>query len=161
MGGAAFLGLSLISGSKLVALLAVVSHLSHWWFLSFVEKCVRSDICDDWLKHLYRFLLFRPHMQKLYGERLRKDGGLTKTLKTVAGKHARKLESRAGRHAPELKRAISEVKETMVRVEERVSEAMEEFLQSGECSPIVPGQVAMKLTTEPHRSSTSTERGGT
>jgi phosphatidylethanolamine N-methyltransferase len=161
MGGAAFLGLSLISGSKLVALLAVVSHLSHWWFLSFVEKCVRSDICDDWLKHLYRFLLFRPHMQKLYGERLRKDGGLTKTLKTVAGKHARKLESRAGRHAPELKRAISEVKETMVRVEERVSEAMEEFLQSGECSPLVPGQVALKLTTEPHRSSTSTERGGT
>lgn len=40
MGGAAFLGLSLISGSKLVAFLAVVSHLSHWWFLSFVEKYV-------------------------------------------------------------------------------------------------------------------------
>jgi phosphatidylethanolamine N-methyltransferase len=38
MGGAAFLGLSLISGSKLVATLAVVSHLSHWGFLSFVEK---------------------------------------------------------------------------------------------------------------------------
>jgi phosphatidylethanolamine N-methyltransferase len=40
MGGAAFLGMSLISGSWLVAFLAIVSHLSHWWFLSFVEKCV-------------------------------------------------------------------------------------------------------------------------
>jgi len=70
-------------------------------------------------------------MQKLYGERLRKDGGLTKTIKTVAGKHARKLESKAGRHAPELKRVVSEVKDTMVRVEGRVHEAMEEFLQSG------------------------------
>jgi phosphatidylethanolamine N-methyltransferase len=38
MGGAAFLGLSLFSGSYLVATLAVVSHLSHWWFLSSVEK---------------------------------------------------------------------------------------------------------------------------
>ncbi len=38
MGGAAFLGMSLISGSYLVATLAVVSHLSHWWFLSFVEE---------------------------------------------------------------------------------------------------------------------------
>ena len=70
-------------------------------------------------------------MQKLYGERLRKDGGLTKTIKTVAGKHARKLESKAGRHAPELKRVVSEVKDTMVRVEERVHVAMEDFLQSG------------------------------
>lgn len=70
-------------------------------------------------------------MQKLYGERLRKDGGLTKTLKTVASKHARKLEHKAGRHAPQIKRVVSEVKETMDRVEERVSGAMEEILQSG------------------------------
>jgi phosphatidylethanolamine N-methyltransferase len=132
MGGAAFLGLSLISGSKLVAFLAIVSHLSHWWFLSFVEKCVQS-YNERRLVHAHlRFPSRRPHMQKLYGERLRKDGGLTKTLKTVAGKHARKLESKAGRHAPELKRVVSEVKETMVRVEERVSGAMGEFLQSGE-----------------------------
>jgi phosphatidylethanolamine N-methyltransferase len=71
-------------------------------------------------------------MQKLYGDRLRKDGGLTKTLKTVAGKHARRFESTAGRHAPEIKRVVSEVKDTMVRVEERVTEAVEDFLQSGQ-----------------------------
>lgn len=108
MGGAAFFGLALISGSWTVASLAIISHLSHWWFLSCVEG---------------------PHMQKLYGDRLRKDGGLTKTVKNVVGKHARALESRAGRHAPEIKRRISEVRGTIDKVEERVTEAVEEFLQ--------------------------------
>ena len=40
MSGAAFFGLALISGSKTVFSLAVISHLSHWWFLSNVEKYV-------------------------------------------------------------------------------------------------------------------------
>ena len=38
MGGAAFFGLSLISGSKLVTALAVFSVVSHLWFLRNVEK---------------------------------------------------------------------------------------------------------------------------
>ena len=38
MGGAAFFGLALISGSKLVGILAIISVLSHFWFLSRVEK---------------------------------------------------------------------------------------------------------------------------
>lgn len=38
MGGAAFFGLWLISYSKLVLALAIISHLSHWWFLSCVER---------------------------------------------------------------------------------------------------------------------------
>ena len=38
MSGAAFFGLALVSGSKLVISLAVIRHLSHWWFLSMVEK---------------------------------------------------------------------------------------------------------------------------
>lgn len=38
MGGAAWFGGALISGSKLVLSLAVMRHLSHWWFLSYVEK---------------------------------------------------------------------------------------------------------------------------
>jgi hypothetical protein len=96
-------------------------------------------------------------MQKLYGERLRKDGGLTKTIKTVAGKHARKLESRAGRHAPELKRVASEVKETMVRVEERVHEAMEEFLQSGKLASRSSLDIWAKFRLS--YSSSSSERG--
>ncbi len=76
-------------------------------------------------------------MEKLYGDRLRKDGGLTKTFKQVAGKHVRSLESRAGRHAPEIKRVVSEVKGTLEKVEEKVTEAVQEFLQHGESSVII------------------------
>ncbi|WWD19894.1 hypothetical protein CI109_104363 [Kwoniella shandongensis] len=104
MGGAAFFGLWLISNSKLVFALALASHLSHWWFLSFVE---------------------RPHMQKLYGDRLRKDGGLTKTLKNVAGKT---LSSRGGRRGDDIKRVVQEVRGSIEKVEEKVTEAVEEFL---------------------------------
>lgn len=38
MGGAAWFGLALISGSKLVLSLAVVRYLANWWFLTRVEK---------------------------------------------------------------------------------------------------------------------------
>jgi phosphatidylethanolamine N-methyltransferase len=38
MGGAAFFGIVLISGSKVVLVQALVAVLAHWWFLSFVEK---------------------------------------------------------------------------------------------------------------------------
>ena len=38
LGGAAWFGGALISDSKLVLTLAVIRHLSHWWFLSYVEK---------------------------------------------------------------------------------------------------------------------------
>jgi hypothetical protein len=38
MSGASFLGLALISGSKLVGVLAVIRFVSHWWFLQTVEK---------------------------------------------------------------------------------------------------------------------------
>lgn len=38
MGGAAFFGLVLISGSKLALSMAVISYLAHWIFLSWVEN---------------------------------------------------------------------------------------------------------------------------
>ncbi|KAN0065669.1 phosphatidylethanolamine N-methyltransferase [Thecaphora frezii] len=63
MGGAAFFGLSMISGSKLALTMAFLSYVAHWGFLSFVEG---------------------PHMNKLYGEAaVRKDSGVTKQLKNV------------------------------------------------------------------------------
>lgn len=40
MGGAAFFGIVLLAGSKLVLAQAVIAIVAHWWFLSFVEKCV-------------------------------------------------------------------------------------------------------------------------
>ncbi|KAF9074375.1 phosphatidylethanolamine N-methyltransferase [Rhodocollybia butyracea] len=107
MGGAAWFGLGLISGSKLVFSLAVIKHLGHWWFVSSVEN---------------------PHMTKLYGDSLRKEAGFVKVIKNVASKNARILESRAGRHAPELKRVAREVIGTFDKVFDETADAVEEFL---------------------------------
>ncbi|KAI0076990.1 phosphatidylethanolamine N-methyltransferase [Panus rudis PR-1116 ss-1] len=107
MSGAAFFGLAMISGSKLVFALAVIRYLSQWWFLSNVEN---------------------PHMRKLYGDTLRSDAGFVKVIKTVAHKNAQLLESRAGRHAPEIRRVAKEVKGTFDKVYEETAEALEEFL---------------------------------
>ncbi|KIK66289.1 hypothetical protein GYMLUDRAFT_157632 [Collybiopsis luxurians FD-317 M1] len=110
MGGAAWFGLGLISGSKLVFCLAVIKHLGHWWFVSSVEN---------------------PHMTKLYGDSLRKEAGFVKVIKNVASKNARILEKRAGKHAPELKRVAKvakEVKGTFDKVFEETADVVEEFL---------------------------------
>lgn len=107
MSGASFLGLALISGSKLVGMLAVIKFMSHWWFLQTVEN---------------------PHMRKLYGDSLRKDAGFVKVIKSVASKNARLLESRAGRHAPEIRRVAKEVKGTFDKVFEETADVVEEFL---------------------------------
>ncbi|KAF8228726.1 hypothetical protein L208DRAFT_226283 [Tricholoma matsutake] len=107
MGGAAWFGLALISGSKLVLSLAVVRHIANWWFLSWVEN---------------------PHMKKLYGDSLRKDAGFVKVIKHVASKNARLLGRGAQRHAPELGRVVKEVKGTFEKVYEETAEVVEEFL---------------------------------
>lgn len=46
MGGAAWFGLGLISASKVVLSIAVIRHLSHWWFLRSVEKYEAIHMCD-------------------------------------------------------------------------------------------------------------------
>ncbi|KAL4071616.1 phospholipid methyltransferase-domain-containing protein [Scleroderma yunnanense] len=107
MSGTSFLGLALISGSKLVGSLAVLRFLCHWWFLRTVEN---------------------PHMRKLYGDSLRKEAGFVKVIKNVASKNARLLESRAGRHAPEIRRVAKEVKGTFDKVFEETADIVEEFL---------------------------------
>ncbi|KDQ08942.1 hypothetical protein BOTBODRAFT_37465 [Botryobasidium botryosum FD-172 SS1] len=99
MSGAAFFGLALISSSKLPFALAVISHLSHWLFLSFVEN---------------------PHMRKLYGDSLRKEAGFAKTIRKVAVKNA-------GKHAPEFQRVVDEVRGTFEKVYEGAAEAAEDF----------------------------------
>lgn len=67
-------------------------------------------------------------MKRLYGDRLRKDGGLTKTLKSVAGRTL----PRAGKHAPEIQRVVREMSGSLEKVEERMTEAVEDFLDHGE-----------------------------
>lgn len=62
MGGAAFFGMALLSGSLSATIVATLSHMSHWWFLSCVEG---------------------PHMRRVYGEDVRKDSGVSKQLKQL------------------------------------------------------------------------------
>lgn len=108
LGGAAFLGLALMSNSVLVLVLAAFSHLSHWWFLSFVEA---------------------PHMKRLYGDRLRKDGGLTKTVKSMASKT---LKSKASvSSVSNVKRYVDEMRDSIEKVEAKVAETVEELIENG------------------------------
>ncbi|KAH8920071.1 hypothetical protein BT69DRAFT_1284313 [Atractiella rhizophila] len=101
MGGAAFFGLALISGSKLVLALAVFSVLSHWWFLSFVEN---------------------PHMQRLYGNAIRKEAGVTKTLRKVTEKSVE-------RRVPKLTKVVKEVQGTIEKVTNEIAHEVDEFLE--------------------------------
>ncbi|CAE6382178.1 unnamed protein product [Rhizoctonia solani] len=102
MSGAALFGLALISGSHAVLWLAVASVGAHWWFLSFVE---------------------RPHMKKLYGDSIRKEAGLTKTLKSVASRNAN------------VARVAHEVSGTFEKVYGDAAVAVEEFLSRS--TPII------------------------
>ncbi|KAK4048562.1 phosphatidylethanolamine N-methyltransferase [Microbotryomycetes sp. JL201] len=113
MGGAAFFGLVLICGSKVLLVQAVVAILAHWWFLSFVEKYVS------------------PHMKKLYGNALRKDAGVTKTLRNVAARNAHVFGG--------MSRSVKEVQGTFEKVLEETADAVEEFLNKS--APRVKGYV--------------------
>ncbi|KAF8604745.1 hypothetical protein BDV93DRAFT_522086 [Ceratobasidium sp. AG-I] len=102
MSGAALFGLALISGSRAVFAMALISAGAHWWFLKFVES---------------------PHMKKLYGDSLRKDAGLTKTLKSVAGKN------------PKVARVAREFTGTFEKVYEDTAMVVEDFLAKS--APII------------------------
>ncbi|SPO24524.1 related to CHO2 - phosphatidylethanolamine N-methyltransferase [Ustilago trichophora] len=105
MGGAAFFGLALIAGSKLTLVMAILSYVAHWGFLSYVEG---------------------PHMRKLYGAAaLRKDSGLTKQLKSqwVAAKDSDLF--RLAQEHP----TIKNVQGTIEKVQRDAAEAFEEFFR--------------------------------
>ncbi|KAI8097432.1 phospholipid methyltransferase-domain-containing protein [Halteromyces radiatus] len=63
MGHAAFWGMTLITNNWIIYGLALFSQLSNVLFLHYVEG---------------------PHMQKLYGDQIRSEAGLTKTLRSAA-----------------------------------------------------------------------------
>lgn len=107
MGGAAYFGLVLISGSRLVFVHAVASLFAHWWFLSAVEN---------------------PHMRKLYGETLRKDAGVTKTLRRVADRNSHLFSG--------VSRGVRDIQGTVERVYEDTAEVVEDFLHR--CKPWLP-----------------------
>ncbi|GAA5840346.1 hypothetical protein JCM11251_006701 [Rhodosporidiobolus azoricus] len=120
MGGAAFFGLVLLAGSKLVLAQAVVAVVAHWWFLSCVEN---------------------PHMQRLYGNALRKDAGVTKTLRNAmrrvsVSRNQSKSTDRVD-ILDRLSRNIREVQGTVEKVYEETAEAVEDFLSRS--APAVKG----------------------
>ncbi|CAO1639254.1 unnamed protein product [Sympodiomycopsis kandeliae] len=103
MGGAAWFGLVLISGSKLALSVAILSYLAHWIFLSAVEN---------------------PHMRKLYGEAaVSRQGGVTKQLKNVAQRNAKLFD--AARSHP----AVAEVRGTLEKVQKDATLAIDEFVR--------------------------------
>lgn len=59
-------------------------------------------------------------MQKLYGDTLRKDAGVTKTLRNVAARNAHVLGG--------VTRGVKEVQGTFEKVLEETADAVEEFL---------------------------------
>ncbi|KAI9143275.1 phospholipid methyltransferase-domain-containing protein [Paraphysoderma sedebokerense] len=64
MGHAAFWGMTLMSSSPILFVVALFGQISNFLFLKFVE---------------------RPHMEKLYGDQVRKESGVTKTVKSKIG----------------------------------------------------------------------------
>ncbi|KAF9386429.1 phosphatidylethanolamine N-methyltransferase [Mortierella sp. AD011] len=62
MGHAAFWGMTLICSSWSIFILAMFSQVSNFLFLHFVES---------------------PHMRKIYGDKIRKDAGVVKTVKAA------------------------------------------------------------------------------
>ncbi|KAA1081597.1 phosphatidylethanolamine N-methyltransferase [Puccinia graminis f. sp. tritici] len=125
MGGAGFVGMSLMSGNKFVFALALGSVLCHWWFLSSVET---------------------PHMKKVYGDRIRKEAGLTKVLKQNAQKLAarrKKLDLRIDRESCSsmgggksderegkgFERRFKEVQGTFEFIYDETVQALDEFLE--------------------------------
>jgi phosphatidylethanolamine N-methyltransferase len=120
MGGAAFFGIAIISGSRLVGILAIISVLSHFWFLSCVEKYaipsfrrIVADCGPDFCS---------PHMKRLYGNALRKETGVSKTLRNAA-------KSNSHRAPPQVKRAVQELQGTIGRVVDDTQMAVEAFLK--------------------------------
>ncbi|WFC97834.1 phosphatidylethanolamine N-methyltransferase [Malassezia yamatoensis] len=101
MGGAAFFGLALLSGSPLLFAVALFSTMSHWWFLSFVEE---------------------PHMRKLYGEEVRAESSLTKQMKLVAQRNAYLFKSASG------SATVNEVQDTLRRTQSQAKQAVGTFI---------------------------------
>ncbi|CAO1623806.1 unnamed protein product [Parajaminaea phylloscopi] len=104
MGGAAWFGLVLISGSKLALAVAILSHVAHWIFLGSVEN---------------------PHMRKLYGEAaVSRQGGVTKQLKNVASRNAHIFKAAQKRYP-----AVAEVRGTLEKVQKDASTAIDDFVR--------------------------------
>lgn len=62
-------------------------------------------------------------MRKVYGPSLRKEAGLTKTIKKLAIKNARMLDA-----TPEIRRMAEELRGTVEKVYEEATDALEDII---------------------------------
>ncbi|CAG8525641.1 12538_t:CDS:2 [Ambispora leptoticha] len=109
MGHAAFWGITLIANSWLIFGLCLFSQISNVLFLRYVES---------------------PHMKRLYGDKIRKEAGVTKTIKRVKTIIPGKVSKIRG--VPEIQvveRVVKEVAETVEKVVEDTAEVVGELVQ--------------------------------
>ncbi|KAI7867561.1 phospholipid methyltransferase-domain-containing protein [Spinellus fusiger] len=110
MGHAAFWGMSLIANHRIIYALAIFSQLSSILFLSYVEA---------------------PHMRVVYGNQIRKEAGLTKTLKSAAVSIPKKIPDKLQQEVSKLISEKAELKaatnttKTMERLLKDVAERLE------------------------------------
>ncbi|KAG0332939.1 phosphatidylethanolamine N-methyltransferase [Podila humilis] len=110
MGHAAFWGMTLICNSWSIFILAMFSQVSNFLFLHYVES---------------------PHMRKIYGDKIRKDAGVVKTVKAaqiLPQKIRERLET-----TPEIKDVIERTRAVSEKVEDFVEgtrEDINELVQS-------------------------------
>jgi phosphatidylethanolamine N-methyltransferase len=97
IGHAAFWGITLISGNWVMFGLAFFSQISNFLFVKYVES---------------------PHMEKLYGDEIRKEDGVSKTIKRVNILPDRVREEVLKIGAPEMgavSRVVNEVRDSVVK----------------------------------------------
>ncbi|CAI2174676.1 3057_t:CDS:10, partial [Funneliformis geosporum] len=111
MGHAAYWGITLIANSWLIFSLALFAQISNFLFLRYVES---------------------PHMQRLYGDKIRKEAGVTKTIKRVniiPGKVREEVSKiREALEIQVVERVVKEVAETVEKVVEDTAEVVGELV---------------------------------
>lgn len=80
--------MTLMSGNPIMFVVTLTSHLANWWFLEYVEVYGYYFSFFD-----TRLIPIRPHMQKLYGEKIRKESGVVKTIKKQLIKTAKPVKN--------------------------------------------------------------------
>lgn len=84
---------------------------------------------------------FSPHMKKLYGNSLRKDAGVTKTLRNVAARNAHVLGG--------VTKSVKEVSGSVEKAFEEAADKVEEFLQRCTSSSLPPLSFSYRVATIP------------
>ncbi|KAI8087545.1 phospholipid methyltransferase-domain-containing protein [Thamnidium elegans] len=108
MGHAAFWGMTLIANNGTIFALAVFSQALNFLFLHYVES---------------------PHMRKLYGDQIRKEAGLTKTLKSAAISIPKNIPPKLQQEIAKLIRENNDSTKTVERIVKEAVEKVEKAVE--------------------------------